>query len=177
MVDRSELTERFVSELTSNQPRLFAYVMSLLRNPDEARDVLQETNLVLWKKLEEYAEIVSFEAWSTKVAYFQVLAFRRDRGRDRHQFDDQLITTIATAAEQATQNTNQRLRFLNKCIEKLSESHRDLLNNRYSKQKSVKELAETMGKTPAALGMTLYRVRRLLLDCVEAKLLAEGSHE
>ena len=177
MSSQNDITERFVSELTSSQPRLFAYVLSLLRNPDEARDVLQETNLVLWKKIDEYAEINSFEAWSTKVAYFQVLAFRRDRGRDRHEFDEQLISKIAAAAEQSTQNTDERLRFLNTCIEKLSHRHRDLLNERYGKQRTVKDLAKSLGKTPAALGMTLYRVRQLLSECVEAKLLAEGHSE
>ena len=71
MGNSEQLTESFVSDLTNSQARLFAYILSLLRNSEEARDVLQETNLVLWKKLEEYSEIVSFEAWSTKVAYFK----------------------------------------------------------------------------------------------------------
>ncbi len=177
MDNQGPLTEQFVSDLTNSQPRLFAYVMSLLRNPDEARDVLQETNLVLWKKLDEYPEIVSFDAWSTKVAYFQVLAYRRDRGRDRHQFDERLISQVAEAAEQATKNTDQRMRFLTTCIEKLSDSHRDLLSDRYGKQLSVKELAKSMGKTPAALGMTLHRIRRLLMDCIEIKLQSEGRAE
>ena len=177
MESQRPLTERFVSDLTSSQPRLFAYVLSLLRNPDEARDVLQETNLVLWKKLDEYPEIASFEAWSTKVAYFQVLAYRRDRGRDRHQFDEQLISQVAEAAEKATKDTDQRMTYLSACIEKLSESHRELLSNRYAKQISVKEMAKNMGKTPAALGMTLYRVRRVLMDCVEIRLQSEGSSE
>lgn len=173
----ADFTERFVSDLTASQPRLFAYLLSLLRSPDEARDVLQETNLVLWKKLDEYPQIASFEAWSTRVAYFQVLAFRRDRGRDRHEFDEQLIQKIASAAEQATAGTDERLRFLTTCIEKLSAAHRDLLSDRYGKQMSVKDLAQTMGKTPAALGMTLYRVRRLLMDCIESKRLSKGTLE
>ena len=177
MDNQGPLTERFVSDLTNSQPRLFAYVMSLLRNPEEARDVLQETNLVLWKKIDEYPEIASFDAWSTKVAYYQVLAYRRDRGRDRHQFDDQLINQIAEAAEQATKNADQRMTFLSSCIERLSESHRELLSNRYGKQLSLKELAKTMGKTPAALGMTLHRVRRVLMDCIELRLQSEGSSE
>ena len=177
MGNQEPITERFVSDLTNSQPRLFAYVLSLLRNPDEARDVLQETNLVLWKKLDEYPEVASFEAWSTKVAYFQVLAYRRDRGRDRHQFDEQLIGQVAEAAEEATKDTDRRMTYLSSCIERLSESHRELLSDRYGKQLSVKELAKSVGKTPAAIGMTLYRVRRLLMDCVELRLQSEGSSE
>lgn len=170
-----DLTERFVADLTDSQPRLFAYILSLLRNADEARDVLQETNLVLWKKLAEFADVKSFEAWSTKIAYFQVLAFRRDRGRDRHEFNDQLLGQVAEAAEEAAGQTNARLRFLNGCIERLPDRQRRLVADRYGKQLAVKDLARTMGKTPAALGMTLYRVRQTLMECIESRLQSEGA--
>ena len=170
-----DLTEQFVADLTDSQPRLFAYILSLLRNADEARDVLQETNLVLWKKLAEFADVRSFEAWSTKIAYFQVLAFRRDRGRDRHEFNDQLLGQVAEAAEEAAGQTNARLRFLHGCIERLPDRQRRLVADRYGKQLAVKELARTMGKTPAALGMTLYRVRQTLMECIESRLQSEGA--
>jgi RNA polymerase sigma-70 factor (ECF subfamily) len=171
----SDLTEQFVSDLTRGQPRLFAYIMSLLRNPDEARDVLQNTNLVLWRKLDEYADIASFEAWSTRIAYYQVLAFRRDRGRDRHQFSEALLSQIATAAEAETKGIDQRMVHLHGCIQELSDDHRELLVARYTKQTPVRQIAETAGKSPAALAMALYRIRQLLLQCIEGRLQGEGS--
>ena len=103
------------------------------------------------------------------------MAYRRDRGRDRHHFDDQLLGQIAEAAEQATKDASQRMNCLMTCLDKLSESQRELLSDRYGKQVSVKELAKSVGRSPAALGMTLYRVRRLLLDCIELKLQSEGN--
>ena len=42
--------ERFVTSLTDSQDLLYAYILSLFPDVDLARDVLQETNLVLWRK-------------------------------------------------------------------------------------------------------------------------------
>ncbi len=43
----TDRTERYVQHLTDVQNRLYAYILMLLPNPDDAANVLQETNLVL----------------------------------------------------------------------------------------------------------------------------------
>ena len=56
MLDKEcpEAAEQFVERLGSCQDRLFAYILMLLSNRDAALDVLQETNLVLWRKAAEF---------------------------------------------------------------------------------------------------------------------------
>jgi len=44
--------------------------------------VLQETNLVLWRKADEFNEEMSFVTWACAIAKFQVKAQRRDMQRD-----------------------------------------------------------------------------------------------
>ena len=61
-------TERFVNHLTSAQAVLYAYITSLLGDRESAKDVLQETNLVLWRKSAEFDEHKSFAAWSSGIA-------------------------------------------------------------------------------------------------------------
>ena len=46
-----ETTEKFVQRLTANQTRLYGYVYSLLADHSRTADVVQETNLVLWRKV------------------------------------------------------------------------------------------------------------------------------
>jgi RNA polymerase sigma-70 factor (ECF subfamily) len=87
--------KEFVFQLTDWQGRLFGYLMSLLGN---VHDVLQETNLVLWRKIDGFEPGTDFAAWARSVAYFQSLAFLRDRKRDRHIFDDDLLQQIADDA-------------------------------------------------------------------------------
>ncbi len=63
------------------QDRVYTYTRTLLPNAENARDVLQETNIVLWRKRNEFKPGTDFVAWACKVAYYQALSFLRDAGR------------------------------------------------------------------------------------------------
>ena len=103
-------TERFVEHLTSSQPGLYAYITSLMGDRENAKDVLQETNLVLWRKAAEFDEGLSFAAWSSRIAHFQVLAWFRDRGRHRRRFREDLIEVLAAeTAERIVEDIGDRL--------------------------------------------------------------------
>ena len=62
--------------------------------------MLQETNMVLWCDSAKFQPGTDFRAWAYRVAYFQVLAQRRKRGRDRLSFDESLLKDIAQDLEQ-----------------------------------------------------------------------------
>ena len=85
-------TERFIRCLTEHQSRLLAYLVALLGDLHEARNVLQDTNLELWRKSEDFVEGTDFAAWSRRVAHFKVLAYLRDKRRDRLLFDEALLS-------------------------------------------------------------------------------------
>ena len=49
-------TEHFIQSLTESQNRLYGYIYSLVGDHHAAADVLQECNLVLWRKFGEFRE-------------------------------------------------------------------------------------------------------------------------
>ena len=53
----------FVELLTQHQRSLYGYIYTMVRNSSDSDDILQETNLVLWKKRLEYKTGTSFIAW------------------------------------------------------------------------------------------------------------------
>ena len=69
LMNSDERTERFIRCLTDHQSRLFAYLVALLGDVHEARNVLQETNLELWRKSADFADGSDFSAWSRRVAH------------------------------------------------------------------------------------------------------------
>ena len=54
----------FVQQLTANQNRLYGYIFSLLGDHHRANDVLQETNMVLWRKAAEFQTDRDFIPWA-----------------------------------------------------------------------------------------------------------------
>lgn len=156
--------------LTENQNRIFAFIFSLLPDKEAAHDVLQETNVILCQKLEEFQEGTSFVAWAFRIAQFQVLAYVRDRGRDRHCFDVQLIADLAKAKLQKELASDDRQSALQSCIGELNEKHYRLIRARYWENGSVAQMAKTLNRSVGYVSQTLYRIRLQLIDCVQRRM-------
>jgi RNA polymerase sigma-70 factor, ECF subfamily len=170
-----EPSEQFVRQLSDHQSRLYAYVLAILGNPDAVADVLQDTNVTLWRKAGEFAEGSDFGAWARRVAYFEVLAYRKRRRRERHIFDSELLREVADMAAEQTELVGSDLSTLHYCMQRLSQADRALIEARYAPGGSVKKLAQESGKSPNAISLALHRIRSQLADCMEASLRKERS--
>ncbi len=163
-------SEAFMRALTDCQPRLYAFILSLLPDPEVAQDVLQETNLVAWRSAGQFVAGTNFLAWAFQIARHKVLAHVRDRQRDRHIYDDTLLEQLAADGLSHAERTSQLLVFLEECLAQQSAEQRKLLRERYMPQASVQKLAAAHDVTPGHLSVMLSRLRQALLECVQKKL-------
>lgn len=170
-------TERFVAELTGSQDQLFTYILSLLPDPHRARDVLQETNLVLWRKHAEFEPGTNFAAWACRVAQFQVKAAWRDMSREsgRLLFNDQVLDVLADDATALSADATARRDALRTCLAKLAPDQRAMVRDRYESNDSVQAIAKSLDRSENAVSIALHRVRKSLAECIDRTLAAEGS--
>jgi RNA polymerase sigma-70 factor, ECF subfamily len=169
-MERRDVGEDFVRELVCHQNSLYAYILTLLPNRDLANDVLQETCIEAWQKAGDFAQGTNFLAWACRIAHFKVLACRRDLGRERMVFDEQLLADIAVEAQEQSRQAGEYPSALDDCLAELPELQRRLILERYGPDGSLKQVAESLGRTPTSLAVSLHRVRRALLECVERKI-------
>lgn len=165
--------QRFIQALTESQPRLYGYILTLLADHDAAQDVLQNTNMVLWRKAEEFDLDTSFVAWSSSVAYYEVLAYRKRRAQSKHLFDDKVLEQVATVAADTSEQSQEKAAALQKCLQELPKPQLELIRQRYDANGSIPSMAETLKKTEAALIQSLYRIRRRLAECIQRRLAAQ----
>lgn len=159
--------DRVVELITKSQGSLYAYITSLLFRSQEVQDVLQETNMVLWQKRVEAPKDDEFMAWARRVAFYQVLAYRKKKGRDRHFFSESLLSKLAESAGEGLTVNETKVEALGDCLQKLPANSFQLLQRRYYSSQSVMEIAEQMQKSVSAISQSLYRIRKRLLDCVQ----------
>lgn len=159
-------SEVFVRLMAEHQARLYGYVLSLLGDPDQANDVLQEANVVLWRDSREFRPGSNFKAWAFRVAHFQVMAFRQRQIRDKLVFEDELLQALDTGAREADERFHDRRECLSGCLEKLPPVQRDLVRRRYAEGRSVQAIAQERGMTPNAAMQALFRIRQGLMECV-----------
>jgi RNA polymerase sigma-70 factor, ECF subfamily len=167
-------SEAFVESMTAHQGRLYAYILSLLGDVDQANDVLQEANVVLWRNASEFRPGSNFRAWAFRIAHFQVMAHRQRQFRDRVVFDDEILALLDPAAREADETYESREQALTGCLEKLGAPHRDLLHRRYAQGQSLQTIAQACRKTANGVAQMLFRIRRSLIECV-SRFAAEGG--
>jgi len=166
-------SEEFIGLLTANQTPIYACILTLLPDRAAAQDVLQETNLTLWRKAGEFEAGTNFLAWAGRIARYHVLNHRRKLKRDRLVFEESLFLELAERQAQRVEDYGALHASLRHCIEKLPAPQRRLVERRYALDGSVQRIAEQDGKSVGAISQSLYRIRELLLNCVQSHA-AEG---
>lgn len=166
--------EMFARLLGRCQRKVFLYALGLIHNAADAEEILQETNVVLWRKFDEYQPGTSFESWACRVAYFEVLKCREKIARERRVFSTQLVETLAEDAEEVSQEFDDRRNALEGCLTKLREADRTLVLKRYQPGATTRGLAEASGRSVQGTRKSLHRIRMTLLECIQRTLAAEG---
>ncbi len=161
--------ERFVILFTRHEPGLRAFTRSLLPSWDDVDEVMQNTSLVLWRKFSGFDPETDFFRWACVVARFEVLAWRRDKARDRHVFDDDLVELLAIEAEEAREPLAAERRALETCLSRLPKNLRRIVMTAYQPGMKLNEVAAEIGKSATAFYKMLNRARAALLDCIEAE--------
>ena len=173
--NKANRIEEFVRLLGENQHRVFVYLMSMMHDRAAVEDVQQETNLILWRDYDSFEPNTNFAAWSCRVAFNQMRAWRKKQQRDRLVFSDAFIEALSSELDSRSQSIDSRLDALAKCLEKLPTHHRQLIQYRYNFGNAIEEIAERMNRRPDAIYRLLSRIRYSLLECVNDSIRRERA--
>lgn len=160
----------FLHLYVENEESLRGFVRSLVPTLEDAREVMQETAALLWRKFDDLDSPENFRRWAFGVARMEALTFRRDRARDRHVFSEDLIRKLEAEAELAAERSSREERALESCLAKLPGSQKALVEAAYAAGTRIDEMARSSGRTPMALYKTLHRIRIALADCIRMTL-------
>ena len=167
--DDQQLQE-FVRELTANQGRIRAFVVTLMPGSPDVGDVLQETNLVLWKSRSRFRPGSNFLAWAFTIARLEVLHHRaRVKRRREPLISDELLELLAEDVP-PTGDHEAYLNALEDCKSKLTDAQRALIDYRYTPGYSIEAYSMKTGRAASALRVSLMRIRAALRACVEKSL-------
>ena len=166
----SDKHESFISLLSKHGGMLRGMIRNGVRGQTEVDEVMQRVSLIAWKKFGQLNDPSGFPKWAATIARFELMKFRRERARDRLQFNDTVTEMLMTESIEETEIRDHRIHLLEECLNELPEDRRELLMQRYKSEASTKELAKLIGRTPEALYQMMSRLRMTLLLCVERKL-------
>lgn len=167
---------RYAARLwTLAQPVVSAFVTSVVRDFTARDDVLQEIAVAVIESIDRYDGQRPFVAWALGVAQNQVGLYLRRERRDRLVFDEQTITTLASAFATISTRESQKLDALQECLRGLEGRARELCELRYRRDLKPAAIAEMVGMTANSVAKTLQRIRDQLRDCIDRKAAWEGA--
>ena len=171
MVHDATKQAEFVGQITRHQTMLRAYIISLMPGMDGVEDVLQETNVVLWEKRATFQPGTNFRAWACAVARFEVKTHRRKLLRlGKVVLDEDLAEQLAEHCEAPPGEVDDRLRALDRCLDRLREKERQLVEHRYYSKLPLEEFAARCERPVESLRVSLFRIRAALKKCISGEL-------
>jgi RNA polymerase sigma-70 factor (ECF subfamily) len=175
MPDHAPTIEHFTRLWAECQRPVYLYAMSLLFNAADADEVLQETNMILWRKFDQYQPGTDFLSWAYAIAHYEVMKVRQQRARDRRLFSDDFLEVLAAPLQRSADHLETRRVALASCLGRLRDGDRELLLRRYQRGATTRDVAAAMGRSVGGTRKTLHRVRAALAACVRRTLARDGE--
>jgi RNA polymerase sigma-70 factor (ECF subfamily) len=145
---------------------VYAYVARRVRDRNEAEDLTAE---VFHKALRSLARFkwtgAPFAAWLFRIAS-NMIADRAQRAARERNFrsDEEGPVTHAPQAQQADLEESERSASLFRSVDQLAEDQRRVLIMRFAEEKSIREIADAMGRSEGAVKQLQFRALEKLRE-------------
>lgn len=159
-----ELLERY-------QKTVFHIVVRIIRNSDDAQDLVQETFMRAFNTLESYRSEFRFSTWLCKIAANCSIDYLRKKKIKAFSMDKPLQTkngSMEIELEDRSANPEekllrkQRLMSIEDAIEELPDKYREVIVYRHHDDKSYEEIAGILGVPIGTVKARIFRARELL---------------
>lgn len=149
-----------------------AFIAAFCPSATQIDDLAQETYVRAYQALKNYSHEGLLVAWLRGIARNVVFEDRRNRRREAPLAGDALNALVDARIEQRTASSDlgRRVDSLKECLDRVSGTSRQLLEDFYVKEHTSEAIAESLGRTASWVRVSLLRVKRKLAECVEAKL-------
>ena len=166
--------QQFILLFSQAEGELMRYLMALIPNAADARDVLQETAVALWQTIEKYDPGQPFVPWACRFALNKARQHLRTETRRRRLFEEDVASLIATRRLEVSLDLETRREYLGECLRRLSEEQQRMVRGYYFEDQSIGTVAKDHGLSVEAVYKSLQRIRGALMACIDRKTQSEG---
>lgn len=175
-MDAYSLFEILVREHAS---MLTTYIRSLVYDPGAIDDIWQETMIVAWNRLDDFDRERPFGPWLRGIAARVILAKKRLAARSIFIGDAATLERLDGQFDRFQHlhgdTFDDKLEALRDCVAKLSDSDRQCIHLRYQEDVKPSDMSQRLGLALENVKKKLFRAKKQLLVCLEAKMRAQEA--
>ena len=161
-------------------PRVFSFAMSQLKDAERAEEVVVDALHELWRHPERFNGTSKLSTWVLGIARYKILnAFR--------SYDDRTtaLETIGENLELVGESdigfneiaAHQRQQGVERCMDKLSNEHRECMHLAFYESLSLSEIASVQACPENTVKTRLFHARQKIKTCLRLLLQSEGGAE
>lgn len=161
--------QAFDTLLQRHQARLYSYIMQIVKNKDLADDFFQETfvKAIMTIKQGRYVDSGKFSPWLTRIAHNLIIDYyRQGKAQNTVSTDDEAVDLLnrrelSEGTIEDTLISGNISDDVRRIVMSLPESQREVLEMRFYRNLSFKEIADLTG---VSINTALGRMRYAILN-------------
>ena len=162
-----EALEALVGQYAST---LYRVAFSILRNPSDAEDAVQEAFLRVLRHRDTLGEIRDHRVWLIRIVWNIVLD-RKRRAKTRPETDDvaelaRVLPARGLSAEQRAAAAQHHAHVLS-CVDQLPAKEREVMVLSAFEELTSVEISSVLGITESSVRSRLFRARNLMADLLK----------
>ena len=156
----------FKNIVLPTKDKLYRFALRMLRDEDEAKDVVQEVLIKVWNKRENMETVQNVEAWCMQITKNHVLDKVKTK---RYKLTDSMedgfdLSDNSSSSPARITETNDTMENINKIINALPEKQKQVIQLRDIEGFSYKEIGDIMGVDLSQVKVNLFRARKSVKD-------------
>ncbi len=155
--------EEYKEKVLPTRDKLYRYAYFLLKNEEDAKDVVQDVLLKIWDDRHK-RKFDNIEAWA--ITLIKNMAMDKLRRKKKNYSKEQDLLTLTDRAPTPDQRhaTNHMYAHLQDQIQQLSEKQQNIFHLREIEGRSYQEISEALDLDISQVKVYLHRARKFLKD-------------
>jgi RNA polymerase sigma-70 factor (ECF subfamily) len=153
--------------MARHQVSVYRFVLRILRDEARAEDVVSEVFFEVWRRAGRFEGRSSVSTWLFAIAHN--LAISALRHRSEVEIDSEMASEIADPADDPEGSTGKKqLRaFVQECLSRLSQAHREVIDLVYYHEMSIDDVAEILQIPAGTVKTRMFYARSQLSRLLE----------
>jgi RNA polymerase sigma-70 factor (ECF subfamily) len=158
------------------QKLVYTLALKLMKKPEEAEEIAQDTFIKAFQKLDSYEGKSKFSTWLYSITYNACISELRKRRIDFKSLDDRQVSDQDEQRMHDYYRENRKEdqeKYLNLALEKLPEDDQVLVTLYYYENQSMDEISQITGLTVSNIKVKIHRARKKMYELLHEMLKEE----
>lgn len=157
LLEQKKYEQAFNALVEEQSDFLMRNILRWVRQEDQARDVLQNTYIRIWKGLPSFRAEAKISSWCYRIAFNESMAILRSNKRNLQLTQVEAGSVLSSDEGPDAEEIQKRLQC---ALEQLPERQRQVFELRYYEEMPYEEMAALLGLSAGSLKASFHHARK-----------------